>query len=128
MQQKKPELYRILVENRKKGNECDDELLQLEFKLDCTVADYKNAFDAISELYRRHPSQDSIFANYLFTLGKVNPEALQEYGNDAIHLQYNHQEDVELAYLAFAENGYLEIATELLFRNAQNFDDYKLKS
>lgn len=128
MQQKKPELYRILVKNRKKGNECDDELLQLEFKLDCTVADYKNAFDAISELYRRHPSQDSIFANYLFTLGKVNPEALQEYGNYAIHLQYNHQEDVELAYLAFAENGYLEIATELLFRNAQNFDDYKLKN
>ena len=128
MQEKTPELYRILVKNRKAGNECDDQLLQTEYKLDCRVADYKNALETISELHRRHPDHVSIFSNYIYTLGRVYPEELKRYENEAINMHYCNCEDVKLAYQAFAENGYIETATEILYYNAKSSDDFELRN
>lgn len=128
MQEKTPDLYRILVKNRKAGNECDDQLLQIEYKLDCRVADYKNALETISELHRRHSDNVSIFANYLYTLGRVCPEELKRFEDKAKCMYYSNCEDVKLAYQAFAENGYLETATEILYYNAKSSDDFELRN
>lgn len=128
MQEKTPDLYRILVKNRKAGNECDDQLLQIEYKLDCRVADYKNALETISELHRRHSDNVSIFANYLYTLGRVYPEELKRFEDKAKCMHYSNCEDVKMAYQAFAENGYLETATEILYYNAKSSDDFELRN
>lgn len=128
MQEKTPMLYRILVKNRKAGNDCDDQLLWKEFQLDSVVADYDNALEVIRELYQRHSSDKEVFVNYLITLGHVRPQELSRYENDAKNTIYPTLQSVVLAYRAFSENGYLDTAAEILYTAAKDSDDYDIKN
>lgn len=128
MQEKTPDLYKILVNNRNAGNECDDQLLRTEYQLDSIVADYGNALGAINELYIRHPDDDLTFVNYLYTLSHIHSEELQQYKEKALNIQYSQPQNAIIAYRAFAENGYIDTAAELLYRNAKIFEDYGIRT
>lgn len=128
MQEKTPMLYRILVMNRKAGNHCVDQLLWKEYQLDCAVADYENSLEAIEILSERYPDNVEIFANHIMTLGRLRPEELSAYEELAKNKDYPTVQCVALVYHAFAENGYLETATEILYRAAKNTDDYNIRN
>lgn len=128
MQEKTPDLYRILVKNRQAGNFCDDQLLRIEYQLDSQIADIENALAAITLLYHRHPNNSELFVRYIFTLSHVHPERLVEFEKKALEVQYPDIQMTVLAYRTFSENGFLETATELLYRAAKVTEDYELKT
>lgn len=128
MQEKTPMLYHILVKNRKAGNHCNDQLLQDEFQLDSVVADYDNALEVIRVLYQRHPDNKEVFVNYMMTLGHLHPEDLSKFEKYAKHTTYPTLQSAAFAYRAFAENGYLETATEILYNAAKNTDDFSIRN
>ena len=128
MQEKTPDLYRILVRNRVAGNYCDDQLLKIEYRLDSQIADTENALAAISMLYERHPEDPDLFTHYIYTLSKLYPEQLSNFEEKAIEIQYLNSSEVILAYLAFSENNYLETAISLLYKAAKATEDIKLRT
>lgn len=128
MQEKTPMLYHILVKNRKAGNLCNDQLLWQEYILDCAVADYDNASEAISELYQKNPENIDVFVNYLDILGRLTPKELSRYEEIAKSKNYPTVQSTALAYRAFAENDYLETAVEILYKSANNSDDYVIRN
>lgn len=128
MQEKTPDLYRILVKNRLAGNSCDDQLLKIEYRLDSQIADTENALAAISMLYERHPEDADLFTHYIYTLGKLHPEELTNFEKKAIEIQYLNSSEVVLAYRAFSENNYLETATSLLYKAAKATEDIQLRT
>lgn len=128
MQEKTPDLYRILVKNRHAGNYCDDQLLRIEYQLDSQIADNENALAAITLLYHRHPNDLKLFVYYIFTLGHVYPKRLVEFEKKALEVQYPDIQTTLLAYRTFSENGFLETATELLYTAAKVTEDYELRA
>ena len=128
MQEKTPDLYRILVKNRVAGNYCDDQLLKIEYRLDSQIADTENALAAISMLYERHPEDPDLFTHYIYTLGKLHPEQLRDFEKKAIEIQYLNSTEVILAYRAFSENNYLETAISLLYKAAKATEDIQLRT
>ena len=128
MAEKKPELYNILINNRKHGNYCSDNLLYKEFCLDAKISDYENAFEAIKELYRRHPGEVRIFSNYIFALGHIHPKQLSQYENEALAFHTENNDDAILMYRAFAENKYFKTAAEILYRAAKASEDLNLRN
>lgn len=128
MQEKAPMLYRILVKNRKAGNHCNNQLLWKEYQLDCAVADFDNAYEAISELRRNNPENVEVFVNYLGTLGRLYPERLEDYKEIAKSTIYPTPQIAAFAYKTFAENGYLETATDILFNSASITEDYGIRN
>lgn len=128
MQEKAPELYRILIKNRHAGNYCGDQLLRKEYQLDSQIADFENAFEAISILHERHPDDTEIFAHMIFTMGHICPESLSKYENEALRMNFSDPMQATLAYRAFSENGYLETAAELLYNSAKVSEDYGLRT
>ncbi len=128
MQEKSPELYRILIKNRQAGNYCDDHLLKKEYQLDSQIGDYNNALAAITMLYDRHPENAEIFVHFIFTTGHVCPESIMQYEEKALNLKLSDPKLVALAYRTFSENGYIETAAELLYNAAKASDDYELRT
>ncbi len=128
MQEKSPELYRILIKNRQAGNYCDDHLLKKEYQLDSQIGDYNNALAAITMLYDRHPENAEIFVHFIFTTGHVCPESIKQYEKKALNLKFSDPKLVVLAYRTFSENGYIETAAELLHNAAKASDDYELRT
>ena len=128
MQEKTPLLYRILVKNRKTGNRCNNQLLWKEYQLDSAIADYENALEVIMELYQRHPNNPDIFANYMMTLGHLYPEKLSDFEQLAKDFNYPTLQSIGCAYHAFAQNNYLDTATEILYKAAKNTDDYDIRN
>ena len=128
MQEKSPELYRILIKNRQAGNYCDDHLLKKEYQLDSQIGDYNNALAAITMLYGRHPENAEIFVHFIFTTGHVCPESIKQYEEIALNLKISDPKLITLAYRAFSENGYIETAAELLYNAAKASDDYGIRT
>lgn len=128
MQEKTPDLYRILVKNRLAGNFCDDQLLKIEYELDSQIADTENALAAISMLYERHPEDPGLFTHYIYTLGKLHPEQLTNFEKKAIEIQFLNTSEVVLAYRAFSENNYLKTAIALLYKAAKATEDIQLRT
>lgn len=128
MQEKSPELYRILIKNRQAGNYCDDRLLKKEYQLDSQIGDYNNALAAITMLYERHPENAEFFVHFIFTTGHVCPESIKQYEKTALNLKMSDSKLVTLAYRAFSENGYTETAAELLYNATKASDDYGLRT
>lgn len=128
MQEKSPELYRILIKNRQAGNYCDDHLLKKEYLLDSQIGDYNNALAAITMLYERYPENTEIFVHFIFTAGHVCSESIKQYEQTALDLKIPDSKLVKLAYRAFSENGYIETAAELLYNAAKASDDYELRT
>ncbi len=128
MQEKSPELYRILIKNRQAGNYCDDRLLKKEYQLDSQIGDYNNALAAITMLYERHPENAEFFVHFIFTTGHVCPESIKQYEKTALNLKMSDPKLVTLAYRAFSENGYIDTAAELLYNAAKASDDYVLRT
>lgn len=113
--EKHPELYKMLVENRKKGNPCDDELLSLEYSLDTRVGDYENAFEAISILYKRRPQEEAVLVNYLRMLGRFDAKALEAKRDEVLNFKFSLLGNVEQVYQIYMENKCEEIAADLLY-------------
>ncbi|MEE1084809.1 MAG: hypothetical protein UH850_13875 [Paludibacteraceae bacterium] len=128
MQEKTPELYRILIKNRQAGNYCDDRLLKKEYQLDSQIGDYNNALAAITMLYERNPENVEFFVHFLFTTGHVCPILIKQYEEKTLNLKISDPKLVALAYRAFSENGYIETAAELLYNAAKASDDYELRT
>lgn len=128
MQEKSPDLYRILIKNRRAGNYCDDHLLKKEYQLDSQIADYENALEAITLLYERHPENVENFVHYIFTLGHVNPDAIKQYETKILEISILDSKLLILAYRAFSENGYIETAAELLYNAAKSTDDCEIRT
>ena len=128
MQEKSPELYRILIKNRQAGNYCDDHLLKKEYQLDSQIGDYNNALAAITMLYERYPENAEIFVHFIFTTSHVCPESIKQYEKIAINMKISDPKLVTLVYRAFSENGYSETAAELLYNAAKASDDYGLRT
>lgn len=128
MQEKSPELYRILIKNRHAGNYCDDHLLKKEYQLDSLIGDYDNALEAISELHDRHPENAENFVHFIFTASHICPESIKKYEEKALAMKITDSKLVVLAYRAFSENGYVKTAAELLYNAAKASEDYELRT
>lgn len=128
MQEKSPDLYRILIKNRHAGNYCDDSLLRKEYQLDSQIGDYDNAFEAITLLYERHPDNPKSFVHFLFTAGHVCPKSIKLYEEKALNMNISDPKLVVLMYRAFSENGYIDTAAELLYNAAKASEDYELRT
>ena len=127
LQEKTPELYRILTKNRHSKNYCDDKLLEMEYNLDVRVADFKNALEAISLLYKRHPENPYIFTNYISTLGSIHPNQLAKYEQQALCFNYPEEQLGVQVYKVLSENGYIQTALQLLYKMAKISEDTNLK-
>lgn len=128
MQEKSPDLYKILVQNRKAGNFCDDALLQKEYLLASAVSDFQNALESIEEIYKRYPEDTNVFAHYISKLGIVYPEKLKDYEERILITNFNNDQNVCLVYKTLAENKYIETATELLYKYARLSEDYQFRT
>ena len=123
-----PTLYHLLVENRKSGVPCDDTILYNEFTLDVKVADFQNAFEAMSLLYERHPDDEAIFVNYLWLLGRFKPEELDKLRDKAMKFEYSSGEGIVSTYRVYSDNDYIEFAAEFLYYHVRLSDDWSLKN
>lgn len=128
MQEKSPDLYKILVQNRKAGNFCDDALLHKEYLLASNVSDFQNAFEAIEEIYKRHPDDTNVFTHYIIKLGLVYPEKLKDYEEKILNANFINNQNVFSVYEILAENNYIEIAAELLYKHARQSEDYQFRT
>lgn len=126
--EKHPELYSMLVENRKKGNPCDDELLSLEYSLDTRVGDYENAFEAVSILYGRRPQEEPVLVNYLRMLGRFDAKALESKRDVVLNFRFSQLSNVEQVYQIYMENKYVDIAAELLYRFVNGSTDIEART
>lgn len=126
--EKHPELYSMLVENRKKGNPCDDELLSLEYSLDTRVGDYENAFEAVSILYGRRPQEEPVLVNYLRMLGRFDAKALESKREEVMNFRFSQLSNVEQVYQIYMENKYVDIAAELLYRFVNGSTDIEART
>ena len=97
--EEKPNLYHILVDKRKSGVVCDDAMLFSEFTLDVKVADFQNAYEAISILYTRYPDDETIFVNYLWLLGRHHPKELEKLKDKVSKFEYRSPRNVINIYM-----------------------------
>lgn len=128
MVEKRPELYNILIKNRKQGNTYDENLLYKEYQLASKISDYTDAFEVITLLYNHHPDNIRIFANFLSTLGHINPKKLVDYEDKAKSLSIDDTQAAISIYSTFSGNGYLATAAEVLYRAAKSSEDLKLRT
>lgn len=126
--EKHPELYSMLVENRKKGIPCDDELLSLEYSLDTRVGDYENAFEAVSILYGRRPQEEPVLVNYLKMLGRFDVKTLESKREEVLNFRFSQLSNVEQVYQIYMENKYVDIAAELLYRFVNGSTDIEART
>ena len=126
--EKHPELYTMLVENRKKGNPCDDELLSLEYSLDTRVGDYENAFEAVKILYGRRPQEEAVLVNYLRMLGRFDAKALEAKRDEVLNFKFSQLGNVEQVYQIYMENKYEDIAAELLYNFVNGSTDIEART
>ncbi len=125
--EEKPNLYHILVDKRKSGVVCDDAMLFSEFTLDVKVADFQNAYEAISILYTRYPDDETIFVNYLLLLGRHHPKELEKLKDKVSKFEYSSPRNVINIYMDYADNDYIEFAAEFLYNHTRISDDWALK-
>ena len=114
--EKQSELRSIIIEKRKVGEIIDDELLGLEFTMDCRVGDYQNAFETVSILYGRRPTDETIFVNYLKMLGRFDTKELEKKRDEVLGFKFNQFVNVQQTYQIFIENKYDETAVEVLYK------------
>ena len=126
--EEKPHLYRLLKENRKRGELYDTPLLEMEYHLSMRVADYENAFEVVSILYNQYPQEENVFTNYLKLIGRLYPKKLSEYMNKVIAFKFESFQNVVLLYRIFGENNYYDTAAELLYRNVKDSSDWGAKT
>jgi hypothetical protein len=128
MPEEKPHLYKILKDNRKSGELCDDHILETEFHLSMKVADYENAYEVIQILYDHYPDEESVFSNFLKLTGRFHPEKLTEYETKVVNFCFKNFSNVVLVYQLYAENKYTHIAAELLYRNVSTSNKWEEKT
>ena len=121
--EKHPELYKILIEKRKNGEPCDDEMLSLEYMLDTRVGDYENAFEAVAMLYKRRPKEESVLVNYLRMVGRFNPSELDKHRDEVIGFRFVQLGNVQQVYQIFLENKFTDIAIEVLYNYVKDSTD-----
>lgn len=123
----KPYLCRLLKQNRGQGITNDDLLLWKEFELTVELADFENALEVISILYGRNPSNEMIFVNYIHALGRACPEKLPGLQEKVKHFEFTSPGAVKVVYSGYADNSYLEFATEFLVARQRSMDNDELK-
>lgn len=126
--EKHPELYSILLENRKKGNPCDDELLRLEYSLDTRVGDYQNAFEVAKLLYERRPDSEPILVNYLRMLGRFDAKTLEKKRDEVLNHKFCQLANVQQVYQVYMENKYPDIAAEVLYNFVKDSEDIEAQT
>lgn len=123
----RPQLYRLLQQNREQGETKDDLLLLKEFELATEVSDFDNALKAMSILYGRKPDDEMVFVNYINALSRVRPEEIPALQEKVGHFNFTDPDAVRWVYSDYAENGYLEFATEFLVAKQRLMDDDGLR-
>ncbi|BEG99002.1 hypothetical protein [Bacteroides sedimenti] len=123
----KPHLYRLLQQNREQGVTNDEQLLLKEFELAMEVSDFEVALKAISILYSRKPNDEMLFVNYINALSRVCPEELSALQEKVKHFNFTHPDAVMHVYSDYAENNYLEFATEFIVLKQRSMDVEELK-
>ena len=119
-----PKLYKSLQKLRKEGNDMDDGLLQCEMQLDMRLADYTNAYEVAKILYERNPHDEARLCNLILVMGKVCPQDIKNYIEQILFTFYSHFEAVKIISSTLSENGYLEEATEVLYRYVRSSEDW----
>lgn len=114
--EKHPELYQMLVNKRKKGERCDDEMLRLEYTLDAQVGDYENAYEVICKLYEHHPTNEDILVNYLRMLGRFDTSVLKGKQQEVLDFKFSQFASIQQVYQIYVENKFFDIAIELLYQ------------
>lgn len=126
--EKQPELYTILLENRRNGNPCDDELLSIEYSLETRVGDYQNAFEAVSILYERRPDSEPVLVNYLRMLGRFDAKSLEKKRDEVLNHKFTQLANVQQVYQVFMENKYADIAAEVLYNYVKDSTDIEART
>lgn len=122
----RPHLYRLLKQNREQGITTDDLLLLNEFTLAMKVSDFDNALETISILYGRKPKDEMVLVNYINALSLVYPEKLLMLQEIVKSFEFIDPDSVENIYIRYAENNYLEFATEFIVTKQRSMNNEKL--
>lgn len=125
---KRSQLYKLLSEERKKGALCDDEILSIEFEYSMQMEDYDNAIEVVEEMLKRHPNNEEVKIHYLILLGRLYPEKLKHFEQEMMAFQYSRHSYMQKVYQVFAENKYLDCATEILYRYVLATNDWGAKT
>ena len=126
--EKHPELYKMLVNKRKKGEPCDDEMLRLEYSLDTQVGDYENAYEVICILYEHHPTNEDVLVNYLRMLGRFDTSALKGKQQEVLDFKFSQFASVQQVYQIYVENKFLDIAVEVLYQFVNASEDVNART
>lgn len=110
----RPHFYRLLQSNRKQGVVAFNDLLIHEINLAIEVADFENALEVIKILFSKDPDNEEILANYMKLLAQVRPAELKLFQAKISSFRYKNSDNIKKIYISYAENGYLDFATEFL--------------
>lgn len=122
-----PQLYHILKENRLNGHTDDDNLLMVEYNMAFQLADYKNALSAIKIVYDRNPNNEDVFVNYINALGSYDRVKLIDFQDKVLSFPYSSYKSVSYLFSVLIQAGYIEFATEFLYKKAKSMDNEQLK-
>lgn len=109
-------------------SEKSDKQLCDEYIKHMALFEYADAKNCIVTIWNRHKGDEWATLNLINTVALVEPERLPQYADMGLSLEYTTRESVMFCAKAFGRNGYPDIASEIMYKNALLFNDETLDS
>lgn len=106
----------------------DEQSLCYEYSQMILQGDYEKASKIAELLYERHPDDENILLNLLYTTASTDNERLKYFQEVALNYEYSVPEAVAFAAKVFSNCGYQQIAADIFYKNAMRLNDSVLDS
>ena len=106
--------------------ETSDQELAEQYLMYMKLVQYADAYQAIGQLWKRHPNNEWVTLNYLNAVSLAKPQELEQLQELATGLNYTTPQGVIFVSRAFANNGYTQTAVDIWYNNALKFNDNEL--
>ena len=117
------EYYQHLENKRKSGEEMSQIELRQEYNYTLRLQDFAKALEIIEIILKDNQDDEFAFAAYIDLIGRCRKEELHAWYEKTIDFEFNHISSIQNVYLAYASNGYVEEAAEILYAHTLRLED-----
>ena len=119
-------VIKINEETKESFAEVNDQDLAEQFLAYMELAQYKDAYNVIKQLWQRHPEDEWTTLNYIKATSLTTPKELSDLQDVALRMEYSTPQGVIFVSRAFANNGFPQTAVDVWYNNAIRFNDNEL--
>lgn len=117
------EYYQHLEDKRKRGEIMSQIELRQEYNYTLRLQDYVKALEIIEIILKENEDDEFALAAYIDLTGKCRQGELPKLYKRAKDFPFNHNISIQNVYLAYASNGYIEEAAEILYAHTLRLED-----